>query len=134
MSWIAIALLLATLVMLAIHLTSWKLVQAWYGAPGSWVLRRLGPMCVLRMEAAYWALALAAWPLWWSSWLKVVVPACAAIHLAGWGAGEFHRSRVEARPAEERTRQRLVTAVTLFDFVESIVLLAVAWFAARQIL
>ena len=129
---IAIALLLATLIMLGIHLASWKLVQAWYGAPGSWASRRLGPMRVLRFEAAYWALALAAWPLWSSPWMKAVVPALAIIHLAGWGAGEFHRARVEARPADESTRHRLAAAVTVFDLIETFALLAIAWSLARK--
>ena len=114
-------MLLATLTMLGIHLTSWELVQAWYGAPDSRVRRQLTLIRVLRFEATYWALALASWPLWSSVLMEVVVAVDATIHLAGWTAGDSSRARVEAKP----TDHRLAAALAIFHLVETLALLAI---------
>jgi hypothetical protein len=82
--FLAALLLLTTPAMLAVHLASYKLVQQWYAPSAGWAARWLPPMRVLRLEAGYWALALAAWPVWQSVGAKALVMVFASLHLLGW--------------------------------------------------
>src|SRR3989304_10262848 len=98
-------LVLATVAMLGIHLTSWRLVGKWYAREESWVKNHLSPMRVIRGEAVYWSLALAAWPLWTSLVWKILVGLFAAIHLGGWLVAELRRSRLQVGLADERNKR-----------------------------
>jgi hypothetical protein len=131
---LAFVIAICTLAMLAVHVSSWKLVEAWYDTGGSRLGRIFTPRHVLRGEAAYWILALAAWPLWRPLAMKVVVGTFAAIHIAAWLAGEMKRTGVIAGPADAPSRCRLATAIIAFDLIEALALVAVGWFAAMQTL
>ena len=112
-------LVLATVAMLGIHLTSWRLVGKWYAREQSWVKNHLSPMRVIRGEAAYWGLTLAAWPLWTSLVWRILVGLFAAIHLGGWLVAELRRSRLQSMVGDERKQRTVALAVAGFDFVEA---------------
>lgn len=115
--------------MLLIHLSSWKLLQKWRRPGGSWVRRWFPPHSVLRIEALYWVLILASWPFWPSAAWKAVLIAFAVIHLGVWLAGEVQASRSGAVAAPPPRAHRYIIA---FDLVESVALVAIAWFAAAH--
>jgi hypothetical protein len=130
---LALAILVGTIAMLAVHISSWKLVEAWYGAGGSRLGGILTPLRVLRGEAVYWALVLAAWPLWHPLAMKMAVAMFAAIHLAAWWIGEIRRAKIAAGPGDNPSRRKLARAVTVFDLIETLPLVAVAWFSVRAL-
>jgi hypothetical protein len=129
MNPLALSILAATIAMLAVHIGSWKLVEAWYGAGGSRLGGVLTPLRVVRGEAIYWVLVLLGWPLWRPLALKVSVATFAAIHCAAWMVGEFKRQQIVAGPAKSSSRRKLAQAITVFDWIETFALLAVGWSA-----
>ena len=120
-----------TAVMLVIHLSSWKLLQKWAGAGNSWTERRFSAQVALRVEAVYWLLALASWPLWPSAGWKTVVVVFAVIHLGAWAVGERQAVRTGGLPAMPMKARRFIV---VFDLVEAGALVAIAWFAVSNLL
>jgi len=128
MKILALALIAYTVVMLVIHLSSWKLLQKWAGAEDSWARRA---QVALRVEAAYWLLALAVWPVWPSAGWKALVVGFAAIHLSAWAVGELRSGRVGPLPAVPQKAHRFIVG---FDLVEAAALVAIVWIGVVQIL
>ena len=85
----------------------------------------------LRVEAVYWLLALAIWPLWPSAGWQVLVVVFAVIHFGAWAVGELQAIRAGALPATPMKAHRFTVA---FDLVEAGALAAIAWFAAINLL
>ena len=129
MKYLASILLLYTVLMLAVHFSTWHLLTRWYGPSDSWVKRRLPPLRLLRIEALYWLLALAAWQLW-SLRVKVVVGSFAAIHLVVWLAAELRSGRVAGGGLESGPRRPVALAITAFDFVEAFALASLGFLSA----
>ncbi|HVA00462.1 MAG TPA: hypothetical protein VMV34_02295 [Terriglobia bacterium] len=127
------ALIIYTALMLGLHLTSWKLVAEWQGAEDTWVKRWLPAMWVVRVEAFYWLLALAAWPLW-SSLMEVLVAAFATIHLVLWIGMEWKRSHDRSLPGDGFFSHKLTLVVTTFDFVEAFALIVLGYSAMTFVL
>jgi hypothetical protein len=120
MKILALLIAIYTPVMLLIHVSTGRILQAWTAHPASWISRWLPPRRALRIEGAYWMLALAAWPLWHALMWKILVVAFAAIHLGIWAADEFrvirkNSSGFTASPAMKR-------AIVAFDLAEAVVL------------
>lgn len=120
-----------TVVMLVIHLSSWKLLQRWAGAGDSWTSRRFSAQTALRLEAFYWLLVLVMWPLWPSAGWKVLVVVFAVIHLGAWAVGELRKVREGGLPALPTRARRFIVG---FDLVEAVALAAIAWIAVVQLL
>jgi hypothetical protein len=123
---LALALVAYTVVMLVIHLSSWKLLQEWAGAEDSWASRRFSAKVALRVEAVYWLLVLAMWPFWQSAGWKALVAVFAAIHFGAWAAGELRSVRAGGMPALPTKARRFIVG---FDLVEAVALVAIAWLA-----
>src|SRR5581483_7055362 len=121
-------------VMLVVHVASWKLVEKWYGGDDSWIKPRLTPLRVLRGEAVYWVLVLAAWPLWRSRFAKITFSIFAAVHLGGWIAAELRPESLTTDPEPRHARLTLTRAVTIFDLAEVFPLVAVAAYGLSYIL
>jgi hypothetical protein len=96
--------------MFALHLATAPLLR-----------RGMRAITLLRLEAIYYVLLLAAMAL--PAFRKVMVPAIVlgAIHLIAW-------AYTEKRPAEGTPRPGLLRAVLVFDTAEAVVL---AWIAYR---
>ncbi len=126
MRTLAIVIAAFTPLMLLIHISTTRILRAWTDKANSWIKRSFSPRRALRVEAAYWTLALAAWSLWRASGWKIAVGLFAGIHLALWVAGELHpvhvTSGVEPAPRLEGRMQRIIVA---FDLVEAVILCAV---------
>ena len=90
-----LALLIAIYVpvMLLIHVSTGKILEAWSEHPSSRLSRWFPPRRALRVEGVFWLLALLSWFLWPSLFWKVVVVLFAAIHLGIWAADEFRVNR-----------------------------------------
>ncbi|MGH9360027.1 MAG: hypothetical protein ACRD1O_12755 [Terriglobia bacterium] len=134
MKILALVIIAYTAVMLLIHVSTGKILKAWNGPAGSWIKRRFPPQRALRVEALYWLLTLAAWPLWPSSAWKTLVVVFAAIHLTVWGAGELRTIRLSGEgdlPAQTHHAHRAIIA---FDLVEAAVLIAVGWLTVLYLL
>lgn len=128
---LAFAVLAYTAVMLLIHLSSWKLLQKLAGAGDSWAKRWFSERVALRVEAVYWLLVLASWPLWPSAGWKAVVVVFAVVHFGAWAVGERQAIRAGALPAMPTKTRRYIVA---FDLVEAGALAAIAWFAVSNLL
>jgi len=122
MKILALLVAIDTPVMLLIHLSTGKILNAWNEQPASWISRWFSPRRALRTEALFWLLALAAWFLWRALAWKVLVVVFAVIHLGLWGADEFagNRKNVSAFTATPKMRRVIVA----FDLVEAFVLAA----------
>lgn len=134
MKILAFVVIAYTLVMLLIHVSTGKILKAWNGPAGSLIKRRFPPQRALRVEALYWLLTLAAWPVWPSSAWKTLVVVFAAIHLAVWGAGELRTIRLSGDgnlPAQTHYAHR---AIIVFDLIEAVVLVAVGCLAVLYLL
>jgi hypothetical protein len=127
---LAIFIAAFTPLMLLIHLSTARILKAWRREASSWIKRWFSPRRALRVEAVYWTLVLAAWPLWRGYGWKIVVGLFAGIHLAFWVAGELHPIPVtgSVQPAQGLTgrHQRFIVA---FDLIEAVILCAVGWIA-----
>jgi hypothetical protein len=120
MKILAIIITLYAPVMLLIHVSTGKILRAWNEQPESRISRWFTPRRALRVEGAFWLLALAAWPLWRPLVLKVLVVIFASIHLGIWGASEFTTGRQKG-PAftTSPTAKRIIV---IFDSLEAFVL------------
>ncbi len=130
---LTVILLIYTVLMLGLHLTSWKLLEKWHAAEDSWVRRRLPVMRLLRIEAGYWLLALAVWP-WWSFVTKVVVAVFAGIHIALWISTEWKRIHDGTLPGQGALTRKSVLVVTTFDLVEALALITLGYSALSLLL
>lgn len=135
MKILALVIAIYTVPMLLIHLSTTNILKAWSGEPDSWIATRFPPRRALRVEALYWLLALAAWPLWGAAVWKILVTLFATIHLGIWLAGEFGKIQVSGAargdPASARRLDRIVIA---FDLIEAVVLAAVGVLAVLYLL
>lgn len=131
MKILAFVLIGYTAVMLAIHVSSWKLLRLWNGPGESWAKRRFSARTVLRVEALYWLLVLASWPFWPSVGWKAVVVVFAAIHLLAWVAGEARAVHAGGSPSLPRKAHRYIVG---FDLVEAVALVAVGWLVVVRVL
>ncbi|HEX5413075.1 MAG TPA: hypothetical protein VFZ27_14585 [Terriglobia bacterium] len=111
-----------TPVMLLIHVTTSKILEAWNEHPTSWISLRFPPKRALRIEGVYWLLALAAWPLWNTLVWKILVGVFGLIHLGIWGASEFRAGR--EKRSTFSTSPMMNRIIVAFDSVEAIVLAA----------
>lgn len=109
-------------VMLLIHVSTGKILEAWNEQPDSWISRWFPPGRALRVEGVFWLLALAAWPLWRPLVWKVLVVIFALIHLGIWGAGELTADRQEG--SAFTTSPTVKRIIVVFDAVEAFVLVA----------
>jgi hypothetical protein len=134
MKLLSAVLVAATLLMLAIHLASWRLVAMWYAGGSSWVHRHLPPLRLIRIEALYWSLTLAAWPLWGTLAWKLLVGIFAGIHIGGWVVAELRRPQLPAGLTDLGNRRVVTLAVTGFDLIEAVALVAVGLGATRYFL
>ncbi|MGH9326913.1 MAG: hypothetical protein ACRD2B_09555 [Terriglobia bacterium] len=135
MKILALVITLYTLPMLLIHFSTPRILNAWNGNASSWIKRQFSPRRALRIEAIYWLLSLAAWPLWRAVAWKTLVVVFATIHLGVWLSGEFGKVQLESdskhNPAHARKLDR---AIITFDLIEAVVLVAVGTLAALYLL
>ena len=127
--WAALLLVYASL-MLVIHVTSWKLVEHWYGG-ASWVKRWLPLDRVVRGEAVFWVLVLLAWPLWRPRAFRIIIAIFAVIHLVVWIVVDARRNRgplLAGWPIRKITR-----SLATFDSIEALVLAGIIWVTARRL-
>ena len=124
MNVLAFLIVVYALIMILLHVFTGKILKPWHEQPGSRISRWFPPRRALRTEGLFWLFALAAWVLWKSLALKVLVVVFAAIHLGIWGASEFkgNRNMVSAFNATPGVRR----AIVAFDLVEAFVLTALS--------
>ena len=130
MTILAFILIAYTVVMLLIHVSTGKILEAWDGGSGPaalWIQRRFPPQRALRVEALYWALSLVAWSIWPSFGWKIAVVVFAAIHLGIWAAGELHAIRLKSDEALTAKSHKVHRTIIAFDLVEAALLVAIAW-------
>lgn len=133
MNILAPILIAYTAAMLAIHVSTAKILDAWNGAADSWISRRFPPQRALRTEALYWILVLAGWSLWSQAGWRIAILIFAIIHIAIWAAGETRAIRLSTSgDSAAAHKERL--AIIAFDLAEAVVLVAVAVFAVRHLL
>lgn len=136
MKILALIITVYTLPMLFIHVSTANILKAWSGAPGSWIKRRFSPRRALRVEALYWLLSLAAWPIWrvMTAW-KALVVLFAAIHLGVWLGSEFGKLQLNSESGGDSMHSdRFDRAIITFDLIEAVVLLAMATLAVLYLL
>ena len=134
MKVLAFVIIAYTAVMLPIHVSTGKILDAWAGTAGSWIQRRFPPQRALRVEALYWALSLAAWSLWPALGWRVLVAVFAAIHLGIWAAGELHAIHLNTGDASPSDNRHVHRAIITFDLVEAMMLVAIAWLSVLYVL
>ncbi|MDE3178925.1 MAG: hypothetical protein KGM47_04615 [Acidobacteriota bacterium] len=137
MKILAFIIIAYTAVMLLIHVSTAKILEAWdesVGPAGSWIKRRFPPQRALRVEALYWVLTLVAWSFWRSLGWKVVVVVFAAIHLGIWAAGELHAIRLNSSDAVPANNHKAHRAIIAFDLIEAVMLVAIAWLSVLYLL
>lgn len=127
----AFGLIAYTAVMLLIHITSGKLLEAWGEQGDSWAKRWFSSQVALRVEALYWLLILAGWHFWPSAAWKAGMVVFAAIHLVVWLAGEWQIVRSGTLSAPPPKARRFIVA---FDLVEACALVAIAWLMVLDLL
>ena len=127
---LATALLLAfTLAMVAVHLTSGRLLRrVWEGKASRW----LSVLNIFRFEGIYYV-ALMAYVGWQRSrFLLLPLVVMAALHVAGWALAARRREWL-ADGGGEAARARIVTGVQAFDLAETVVLIYIAWVLGRAL-
>jgi hypothetical protein len=127
---LASALLLAfTAAMILVHLTSARLLRrAWAGEAPGW----LSVLNIFRFEGIYY-LALMAYVVWQRGrFLLVPLVVMAALHVAGWAMAERRREWL-AEASGEPARARILMGVQVFDLVETVVLVYIAWVLGQAI-
>jgi hypothetical protein len=135
MKIVALIIALYTLPMLLIHLSTAKILKAWSGVASSWIKRQFPPRRALRVEALYWLLSLAAWPLWRAAGWKALVAVFASIHLGIWLASELGKIQLSSEPkGSPADVRRLNRAIITFDLIEAIVLVVVGTLAVLYLL
>lgn len=122
-------LLLFTLAMVAVHLTSGRLLRrVWAGRAPRW----LSALNIFRFEGIYY-LALMAYVVWQHSrFLLFPLLIMAALHLAGWVVAERRRGWL-VNAGGEAARARILTRIQAFDLAETVVLAYIAWMLARAL-
>ena len=125
---VATVLVFYTVLMLAVHLSSWKLMESWHSAGKTWAKRWFPSHRAVRFEAAYWLIALIGWPLW-GPFAAIVVAVFGAIHIGLWIGLEVKRMRSSLSMADNFSNRTVMFAVATFDFVECFAL-AVAGYSA----
>ena len=110
--------------MLLVHVSTGKILEAWNEHPGSWISRRFPARSALRVEGVFWLLALFSWFLWQSLLWKILVVLFAAIHLGIWAADEF---RADGKNGSAFTASpKIQRAIVVFDMAEAVVLAGIA--------
>jgi len=132
MNILAFLIAIYALVMILLHVFTGKILKTWREQPGSRISRWCPPRLALRTEGLFWLLALAAWFLWASLALKVLVVVFAAIHLGIWGASELkgNSNMVSAFNTTPATRR----AIVVFDLIEALVLTALSVLAVLYLI
>lgn len=133
MNILAPILIAYTGIMLAIHVSTARILEAWNGAADSWISRRFPPQRALRTEALYWVLVLVGWSLWRQAGWKIAIVIFAIIHLAVWAGGEAGAIRLSTSGDSAAARKERL-AIIAFDLAEAVVLVAVAVFAVLHLL
>lgn len=135
MKTLALIIAIYTLPMLLIHLSTSKILEAWDGVGSSWIKRQFSPRRALRVEALYWLLSLAAWPLWRVATWKTLVVLFAGIHLGIWLSGEFGILQLGSEGGNNAAHgRRLNRAIITFDLIEAVVLAAIGAHTALYLL
>ena len=106
--------------MLLVHVSTGKILEAWNEHPGSWISRRFPARSALRVEGVFWLLALFSWFLWQSLLWKILVVLFAAIHLGIWAADEFRANGKSG--SAFMVSPRMQRAIVVFDMAEAVVL------------
>ncbi len=120
MKILSLVIAIYTPVMLLIHLSTGKILEAWNEHPDSWISRSFPPRRALRVEGVFWLLALISWVLWQSLLWKVLVVLFAAIHLGIWAADE---SRANGKNvATFKVSAIMKRVIVVFDMAEAVVL------------
>ena len=130
MTLAALLLLVLTLAMVAVHLTSGRLLRRiWARQAPRW----LSALNIFRFEGVYYILLMGyvAWQR--SRFLLAPLLIMALLHIAGWMMAERRRAWL-LNTAGESTRARILTGVQAFDLAETVVLVYIAWVLARAIL
>ncbi len=128
---LATTLLLAfTLAMVAVHLTSGRLLRrAWRDSAPGW----LSVLNIFRFEGTYY-LALMTYVAWQDGrFLLAPLVVMAALHVAGWAVAEKRRGWL-VNPGGEAARARILAGVQVFDLAETVVLAYIAWVLLRAML
>ncbi|MGH9470067.1 MAG: hypothetical protein ACRD1N_06980 [Terriglobia bacterium] len=126
MTVLAFIIAIYTLPMLLIHVSTAKILEAWGGAGSSRIQQQFPPRRALRVEALYWLLALAAWPVWRAAGWKALVVLFAAIHIGVWLSNEFGKVELSGANARRPAHSaRLNRAIIAFDLVEAAMLAAI---------
>lgn len=133
MTVLAVVVVAYSAVMLLIHLSTSKILEEWDRPDGSWLQKRFPPQRLLQIEALYWLLALASWPLWSSSPFKAMVIVFAMIHLGIWAAGELHLLRLSLGTSQTNQTGKARRIIIGFDLVEAAALVAIGCFAALSL-
>lgn len=132
MKVLAVLILAYTPLMLLIHLSTARILNAWNAQTDSWISLRFPPRRALRVEALFWAIVVAAWSLWHPLGWKILVIVFGLIHLAIWGAGEF--ASKHKNPASRTQKASVQRAIIVFDLIEAFVLAAVAVLAVLYLI
>ncbi len=126
MKTLAILIAAFTPAMLVIHLSTARILKAWNGEADSWIKRQFPPRRALRVEALYWMLTLAAWPLWRAPAWEIAVVLFSGIHLSIWLVGELRPIHLtDHREGVGALTRRLHRTIIAFDLIEAVVLVAV---------
>ncbi len=128
---LATALLLAlTLAMVAVHLTSTRLLRrAWGERPPPW----LSVLNIFRFEGTYYLALMAYVASQGSRFLLAPLIIMAVLHVAGWAIAE-RRPGWLVSPGGEAGRARILAGVQVFDLAETVVLAYIAWVLLRLLL
>lgn len=121
---LATGLLLAfTVAMVAVHLTSARLLRrAWGERPPAW----LSALNIFRFEGLYYV-ALMAYVTWQRSrFLLAPLVIMAVLHVVGWALAE-QRPGWLAGTGGTAARARILAGVQVFDLAETVVLLYIGW-------
>lgn len=119
MKILALVIAIYAPLMLIIHVSTARILQAWSERPDAWISRWFPSRRALRVEGVFWVAALAAWFLWRSWAWRILVVVFAAIHLGIWGAAELRRLR---GGGAYKPDPKLRRAIIAFDLVEALVL------------
>lgn len=129
MTLAAILLLSLTLAMVAVHLTSGRLLRRiWAQQAPRW----LSALAIFRFEGIYYVLLMGyvAWQR--SRFLLAPLVVMALLHVGAWMVAERRRAWL-VNAGGEAARARILTGVQAFDLAETVVLLYIAWVLARAI-
>lgn len=129
MTLAALLLLVLTLAMVAVHLTSGRLLRRiWARQAPRW----LSALNIFRFEGVYYVL-LMGYVVWQRGrFLLTPLLIMAVLHIGGWMMAERRRVWL-LNSSGEAARARILTGVQAFDLAETVILLYIAWVLARAI-